>query len=64
MVLIKNGMIHDAIHAEPYKADILVDGEFVEEKKDLNLRFKGSSNQRTIRVPESLKEGRLVLWEA
>ena len=27
MVLIKNGMIHDAIHAEPYKADILVDGD-------------------------------------
>lgn len=44
--------------------DILVDGEFVEEKKDLNLQFKGSSNQRTIQVPESLKEGRVVLWEA
>lgn len=43
--------------------DILVDGEFVEEKKDLKLRFKGSSNQRTIQVAESLKEGKLVLWQ-
>lgn len=43
--------------------DILVDGEFVEEKKDLTLRFKGSANQRTIMVQESLKAGKLVFWE-
>lgn len=41
--------------------DVLVDGEFVEEKKDLSLRFRGSSNQRIINVPASLKDGKVVL---
>ena len=43
--------------------DVLVDGPFVMEKKDLNLRFRGSSNQRLIDVPASLQEKRVVLWE-
>ncbi len=43
--------------------DVLVDGPFVLEKKDLSLRFRGSSNQRIINVPASLKEGKIVLWE-
>jgi len=43
--------------------DVLVDGPFVEEKKNLTLRFRGSENQRVIDVPASLAQGRIVLWQ-
>lgn len=42
--------------------DVMVDGKFVEELKNVNLVFKGSSNQRTIMVQESLSSGEIVLW--
>lgn len=41
--------------------DVLVDGEFIEEKKDVSLKWKGSSNQRVIDVQQSLKTGTVVL---
>lgn len=43
--------------------DVLVDGEFKFELKDITLPFRGSSNQRIINVKESLKKDRVVLEE-
>lgn len=42
--------------------DVLVDGEFIMEQKDISLQFRGSRNQRIILVQESVREGKTVLW--
>ncbi len=44
--------------------DILVDGPFILAQRDLLLRFRGSSNQRLLDVPASLKAGTAVLLDA
>ena len=43
--------------------DVLVDGKFISKKKDLNLLFRGSSNQRLIDVKKSLKKGEVVVLD-
>ena len=43
--------------------DVLTDGRFEQDKKDMNLLYKGSTNQIEISVQESLKEGRIVKYK-
>lgn len=44
------------------QCDILVDGKFVDELKNISLKWRGSSNQRVIDVRKSLKQGKVVLY--
>jgi anaerobic ribonucleoside-triphosphate reductase activating protein len=44
--------------------DVLVDGRFELEKKDLNLQFRGSFNQRIIDVQKSLIQGTVTFWKS
>lgn len=43
--------------------DVLVDGEFIEEQKNISLAFRGSENQRVINVPKTLDSGSLVWYD-
>ena len=43
--------------------DVLVDGRYIEEEKQLGLRFRGSKNQRVIDMNATRRDGKIALWE-
>lgn len=52
---------HEALAELIRLTDVIVDGEFMKEKKNLRLKFRGSENQRIIDIPSTLKEGKIIL---
>lgn len=61
--ILKNANIENNFLELLNKTDILIDGKFEEDKKDENLMYRGSSNQRAIDVRESLEKGKIVEHE-
>lgn len=63
-VWVWSGFLFDNLDHDKIKdIDVLVDGQFMIDKADPTLRFKGSSNQRVIDVKKSLGLKKIVLWE-
>lgn len=60
---LRDGLIGDNSQSLLKKLDVLVDGPFVLERKNLGLRFRGSDNQRIILVKDSLISGQVCLWK-
>lgn len=64
-----SGYTFEQIIADPEKkvlldeCDVLVDGRFEKNNRELNMRFKGSNNQRIIDIKKSLESGEVVLYD-
>lgn len=50
-------------HSILWNTDILVDGPFIQEQKDISLQFRGSKNQRIIDLKQSMQKSKIVLKE-
>lgn len=59
---LRDGKVGTHSRALLEQLDVLVDGPFVIELKELSLRFRGSANQRLIDVPASLAAGEVIIW--
>ena len=42
--------------------DILVDGEYIDEQRDITLKWRGSLNQRVVNIKQSLAQNKIVLY--
>lgn len=64
-IWVYTGFLWEEIRELPYiqKVDVVVDGKFIEEQRDVTLHWKGSPNQRVIDVKGTLREGTVILHQ-
>lgn len=56
-------MIHNYRYSILNLCDVVVDGPFIQEQRDITLAFRGSRNQRVIDVEKTIANGEITLWE-
>ena len=54
---------HNLIHSVLSLCDVVIDGPFIQEQRDITLQFRGSINQRIIDVAKTIEQKEIVLWE-
>lgn len=59
-----NDIHHNQIQSTLEVCDVVVDGAFIEDLKDISLSFRGSRNQRIIDVQKTIQENRIILWDS
>lgn len=56
--------MHDALRqAIAAQCDVLVDGQYINSKRDITLPYRGSKNQRIIDIQKTLQKGEIILWQ-
>jgi anaerobic ribonucleoside-triphosphate reductase activating protein len=56
-------LMHDLRASILQCCDVIVDGPFIQEQRDITLQFRGSTNQRIIDVAKTIEQKEIVLWE-
>jgi anaerobic ribonucleoside-triphosphate reductase activating protein len=55
--------MHDLRASILQSCDVVIDGPFIQEQRDITLQFRGSINQRIIDVAKTIEQKEIVLWE-
>ena len=56
-------LMHDLRTSILQRCDVVIDGPFIQEQRDITLQFRGSTNQRIIDVAKTMEQKEIVLWE-
>ena len=56
-------LMHDLRASILQRCDVVIDGPFIQEQRDITLQFRGSTNQRIIDVAKTIEKKEIILWK-